>query len=48
MIREAAYFIAEKHGFDPSFDSMNWEEATQQIDVLLAKVNSSDRVWTLR
>ncbi|MFZ1576677.1 MAG: DUF2934 domain-containing protein [Chromatiaceae bacterium] len=37
MIRDAAYFIAEKHGFDPSFDSMNWEEATQQIDVLLAK-----------
>ena len=39
MIREAAYFIAEKHGFDSSFDSMNWEEATQQIDVLLAKVS---------
>lgn len=37
MIREAAYYLAEKHGFDPSFDSLNWEEATQQIDALLAR-----------
>ncbi len=37
MIKEAAYFLAEKHGFDPSFDSLNWEEATQQIDALLAQ-----------
>lgn len=37
MIKEAAYFLAEKHGFDPSFDSLNWEEATRQIDALLAQ-----------
>lgn len=37
MIKEAAYFLAEKHGFDPSFDSLNWEEATQQIVAHLAK-----------
>ncbi len=37
MIREAAYYLAEKHGFDPSFDSLNWEEATQQIDALLTR-----------
>lgn len=37
MIREAAYYLAEKHGFDSSFDSLNWEEATQQIDALLAR-----------
>jgi hypothetical protein len=37
MIREAAYFRAERHNFDPSFNSLNWEEATQEIDALLAK-----------
>ncbi|MCC7277699.1 MAG: DUF2934 domain-containing protein [Chromatiaceae bacterium] len=37
MIKDAAYFIAEKHGFDPSLDALNWEEATRQIDAFLAK-----------
>jgi hypothetical protein len=37
MIRDAAYYLSEKHGFDPRFDQRNWEEATREIDALLAK-----------
>jgi len=36
-IREAAYFIAEKRGFDPQYDTENWEEATRQVDAELAR-----------
>jgi len=36
MIQEAAYFLAEKRGFDERFTVQNWEEATRQIDDLLA------------
>jgi hypothetical protein len=37
MIREAAYFRAEKRSFDPSFDDQNWAEAVAEVDALLAK-----------
>ncbi|NCA90137.1 MAG: DUF2934 domain-containing protein [Gammaproteobacteria bacterium] len=37
MIREAAYYLAEKHNFDPRFDQENWLEATREIDALLAE-----------
>lgn len=36
MIREAAYFKAEKRGFDPRFDRQNWEDACHEIDTMLA------------
>ncbi|MES9943728.1 MAG: DUF2934 domain-containing protein [Candidatus Thiodiazotropha sp.] len=35
MIAEAAYFIAEKHGFDPDRVVLDWQQAEQQIDALL-------------
>ncbi len=37
MIAEAAYFKAQKRGFDPAYDQQNWEEACKEIDELLAK-----------
>jgi hypothetical protein len=36
MIEEAAYYRAEKRGFDPSFNQQNWDEATREIDAILA------------
>jgi uncharacterized membrane-anchored protein len=35
MIATAAYFIAEKHGFDPAREDENWREAEVQIDEML-------------
>jgi hypothetical protein len=35
MIAEAAYFIAEKHGFDPTRAAQDWQEAVGQIDDML-------------
>jgi hypothetical protein len=35
MIAEAAYFIAEKHGFDPQRVTLDWQQAEQQIDEML-------------
>ncbi|MCU7932156.1 MAG: DUF2934 domain-containing protein [Candidatus Thiodiazotropha sp. (ex Codakia rugifera)] len=32
MIATAAYYIAERHGFDPLRAQQDWEEAEQQID----------------
>ncbi|MCU7920187.1 MAG: DUF2934 domain-containing protein [Candidatus Thiodiazotropha sp. (ex Dulcina madagascariensis)] len=35
MIATAAYYIAEKHGFDPQRATQDWKEAEQQIDAML-------------
>jgi hypothetical protein len=35
MIAEAAYYIAEKHGFDPQRVTLDWRQAEQQIDAML-------------
>ncbi|MEW8693363.1 MAG: DUF2934 domain-containing protein [Candidatus Thiodiazotropha endolucinida] len=35
MIAEAAYFIAEKHGFDPQRVTQDWQQAEEQIDEML-------------
>ncbi|MEW7984235.1 MAG: DUF2934 domain-containing protein [Candidatus Thiodiazotropha sp.] len=35
MIAEAAYFIAEKHGFDPQRATQDWQQAEAQIDEML-------------
>ncbi|MEW8027760.1 MAG: DUF2934 domain-containing protein [Candidatus Thiodiazotropha sp.] len=35
MIAEAAYFIAEKHGFDQQRVMQDWQQAEQQIDDML-------------
>ena len=37
MIREAAYYKAEKRGFDHRFDDQNWNEAVAEVDAMLAK-----------
>ncbi|MCU7883100.1 MAG: DUF2934 domain-containing protein [Candidatus Thiodiazotropha sp. (ex Lucinoma annulata)] len=38
MIATAAYYIAEKHGFDPLRATQDWEDAEQQIDAILKSV----------
>lgn len=35
MIEEAAYYIAERHGFSPERDLANWVEAESQINSML-------------
>ena len=35
MISEAAYYIAEQHGFDPTRDYLNWLEAESTVDAML-------------
>lgn len=37
MIREAAYYKAEKRQFAPGHDDQNWAEAEREIDELLSK-----------
>lgn len=37
MIAEAAYYIAEKHGFAPGLSEFCWLEAEKQIDSELLK-----------
>jgi hypothetical protein len=37
MIREAAYFKAEKRNFAPGNDAEDWAEAEREIDELIAK-----------
>ena len=32
LVRQTAYFLSERHGFDPSRDIENWLEAEQQVD----------------
>jgi hypothetical protein len=40
MIREAAYFKAEKRGFSGGNDADDWADAEREIDELLAKARS--------
>lgn len=40
MIEEAAYYKAEKHEFDSKYDQQNWQEATREIDSMLARRGS--------
>jgi hypothetical protein len=40
MIREAAYFKAEKRNFDPSFDAENWADAVREVDEMLSRRGS--------
>jgi hypothetical protein len=35
LVRLAAYFLSERHGFDPSRDVENWLEAERQVDAAL-------------
>ncbi|MCG8018344.1 MAG: DUF2934 domain-containing protein [Candidatus Thiodiazotropha sp. 'RUGA'] len=35
MIETAAYYIAEKHGFDPRKSVEDWAQAEQEIDSML-------------
>ena len=36
MIRMAAYYLAEKSGFNPEMTTQNWLSAEKQIDKILA------------
>jgi hypothetical protein len=40
MIETAAYYIAEKHGFDPRKSVEDWAQAEQQVD---AKLNQEEQ-----
>jgi hypothetical protein len=40
MIKEAAYFKAEKRGFSGGNDADDWADAEREIDELLAKARS--------
>ncbi|MES9992990.1 MAG: DUF2934 domain-containing protein [Candidatus Thiodiazotropha sp.] len=35
MIATAAYYIAEKHGFEPQRSAQDWHQAELQIDAML-------------
>lgn len=35
MIAEAAYFLAERNGFNPSMNTQNWLQAEAQINAML-------------
>jgi hypothetical protein len=35
MIRETAYYLSERDGFQPGQDEEYWQRAEQQIDLLL-------------
>jgi hypothetical protein len=37
MIRERAYYKAEKRNFDPAFDAENWAQAEREVDELLSR-----------
>jgi hypothetical protein len=32
LVRQTAYFLSERRGFDPSRDIENWLEAERQVD----------------
>lgn len=41
MIREAAYYKAEKRDFAPGFEAQDWDEATREVDEQLGKPRKS-------
>lgn len=41
MIETAAYYIAERHGFDPSKAVEDWTQAEQEIDAYLKQTNQA-------
>lgn len=40
MIAEAAYFIAEKHGFSHGRELTDWVTAEKQVDALIKSVSN--------
>jgi hypothetical protein len=40
MIAEAAYYIAERRGFEPGGELDDWLEAESEIDLLLATLDA--------
>ncbi|MBO8086494.1 MAG: DUF2934 domain-containing protein [Marichromatium sp.] len=43
MIREAAYYKAERRGFAPGHEREDWVEAEREIDAMLAHAQLSGR-----
>ena len=37
MIATAAYYLAEKHGFDPQMSQQDWQQAEREIDNRLSQ-----------
>ena len=37
MIEEAAYYRAEKRGFEPGWEQRDWAESEKEIDAMLKK-----------
>jgi DUF2934 family protein len=46
LVRQTAYFLSERRGFDPTRDIENWLEAERQVDAGL--VGPGSRVRTHR
>jgi hypothetical protein len=46
LVRQTAYFLSERRGFDPRWDIENWLEAERQVDAGL--VGPDSRVRTHR
>ena len=46
LVRQTAYFLSERRGFDPCWDIENWLEAERQVDAGL--VGPGSRVRTHR
>ena len=40
LVRQTAYFLSERHGFDPRWDIENWLEAERQVDAGLVGPDS--------
>jgi hypothetical protein len=43
LVRQTAYFLSERRGFDPRRDVENWLEAERQVDAGLVGPNSRVR-----
>jgi hypothetical protein len=37
MIEEAAYYRAEKRGFEPGYEQEDWAQSEKEIDAMLKK-----------
>jgi hypothetical protein len=44
LVQRTAYFLSERHGFDPARDLENWLEAERQVDAAVASQRSRSRM----
>jgi hypothetical protein len=43
LVRQTAYFLSERRGFDPRWDLENWLEAERQVDAGLVGPDSGPK-----